>query len=422
MPYRRKVSEVTIERMKFLALLSSLFLSASFAAAQSHPVTIRAGLLLDGKGGEQHNVRITVEGGKITGVARDTHTNVAADYDLRRYTVMPGWIDTHVHITWHFGKDGRLADEKADKEDPEFAALAMEANAWKTLRAGFTTVQSLGSPEDKDLRDAINRGEIPGPRILTALDPLSEETGDPDKIRAAVQKLKADGADVVKIFASGSIRQGGKRTLTDAQLEAACDEAKAVGLRSVVHAYGPAVTAAANAGCTSVEHGTFATDDDLKAMAEHGTYFDPQVGLVIHNYLENKQRYIGIDGYTEEGFAAMEKALPLDADLMKRARKIPGLKIVFGTDAVAGAAGRNEEEFIDRVHDGGQPPLEALVAAQSLAAESLHMQSEIGSIAPGMDADIIAISGDPTKDITTVRNVLFVMKGGVVYRDDTPPK
>jgi imidazolonepropionase-like amidohydrolase len=195
-----------------------------------------------------------------------------------------------------------------------------------------------------------------------------------------------------------------------------------VGLRSVVHAYGPAVTAAANAGCTSVEHGTFATDADLRAMAAHGTYFDPQVGLVIHNYLENKQRYIGIDGYTEEGFDAMKKALPLDAELMKRARKVPGLKIIFGTDAVAGAAGRNQEEFIDRVHDGGQPAMEALVAAQSLAAESLRMQNEIGSIAPGMDADIIAVAGDPTKDITAVRNVAFVMKGGIVYRDDAPPK
>src|SRR5689334_22141017 len=145
--------------MKMLRLLLVLLLGSGFARAQSHPVTIRAGLLLDGKGGEQHNVRITVEGGKITGVGHDSKG--PADYDLRRYTVMPGWIDTHVHITWHFGKDGRLADEKADAADPEFAALAMEANAWKTLRAGFTTVQSLGSPEDKDLRDAINRTGSP---------------------------------------------------------------------------------------------------------------------------------------------------------------------------------------------------------------------------------------------------------------------
>jgi imidazolonepropionase-like amidohydrolase len=399
-------------------IVYALVLCGCVAAAQNKPVTLRAGTLLDGKGGVQHNVRITVQDGKIQSVAADK--GGAADYDLSADTVMPGWIDTHVHITWHFGPDGRVrfADEgeKDRSESPEQAALAYAGNAWKTLAAGFTTVQCLGAPEDKDLRDAINRGEIPGPRILTALNPIDQETGDAEKIRQAVRKLKTDGADVVKIFASGSIRQGGKRTLTDDQLEASCGEAKLLGLRSVVHAYGPAVTAAAKAGCTAVEHGTFATDDDLRAMAEHGTFFDPQVGLVIHNYLDNKQRFIGIDGYTEEGFAAMEKALALDADLMKRSLKIPGLKIVYGTDAVAGAHGRNAEEFLDRVQAGGQSPMAALVSANELAAESLRMEKEIGSIAPGLRADIIAVRGDPTLDITAVRNVTFVMKDGVIYK------
>ena len=177
-----------------------------------------------------------------------------------------------------------------------------------------------------------------------------------------------------------------------------------------------AVRASANAGCTQVEHGTFATQEDLDAMAAHATFFDPQVGLVIHNYLENKQRFIGIDGYTEEGFAAMEKALALDADLMKRSLKIPGLKIVYGTDAVAGAHGRNAEEFLDRVQAGGQTPMAALVSANELAAESLRMEKEIGSITPGLHADIIAVRGDPTRDIAAVRDVVFVMKEGVVYK------
>src|SRR5438105_8986963 len=223
-------------------LLTALLLCASIAAAQTKPVTLRAGTLLDGKGGVQHNVRITVQNGKIASVAPDK--GGAVDYDLSGYTMMPGWIDTHVHITWHFGPNGRLEDKA---ETPEQAALAYAGNAWKTLAAGFTTVQCLGAPEDKDLRDAINRGEIPGPRILTALNPIDQETGDAEKIRAAVRKLKMEGADVVKIFASGSIRQGGKRTLTDEHLEAACGEAKLHGLRSAVHAYGPAVAAAAQA-------------------------------------------------------------------------------------------------------------------------------------------------------------------------------
>ena len=151
-------------------------------------------------------------------------------------------------------------------------------------------------------------------------------------------------------------------------------------------------------------------------MAAHGTWFDPQLGLVIHNYLENKAKILGVDGYTEEGFAKMQEVLPVIAEMFMHALATPKLKIVFGTDAVAGAHGRNAEEFIDRVH-AGQQPMDALVAAHSRAAESLRMQSDIGAIAPGMQADIIALDGDPLQDITAVRRVLFVMKGGVVYKN-----
>jgi imidazolonepropionase-like amidohydrolase len=151
-------------------------------------------------------------------------------------------------------------------------------------------------------------------------------------------------------------------------------------------------------------------------MAEKGTYLDPHCGLVIENYLLNKEKYIGTPGYTEEGFAAMEKVLSLNHDLVQHARKTPGLKIVFGTDAVAGAHGRNAEEFIDRVRDGGVDAMSAMVSANSLGAEALGLKDQIGSIAPGMQADIIALDGDPLKDITAVRHVAFVMKGGIVYK------
>ena len=206
-------------------------------------------------------------------------------------------------------------------------------------------------------------------------------------------------------------------TLSQDQLNAACDEAKKVGLRTLVHAYKDAVRAATNAGCTEIEHGTLATDDDLKLMAAKGTYLDPQAGLVIENYLLNKDRYLGTPGYTAEGFAAMEKILPMNHDLVQRASKIPGLKIVFGTDAVAGAHGRNAEEFIDRVRDAGVDPMAAMVSANSLGAEAMRLNNLIGSIAPGLQADIIALDGDPLKDITAVRRVVFVMKGGVVYKN-----
>ena len=173
---------------------------------------------------------------------------------------------------------------------------------------------------------------------MQPLEGEGEKTGTPDEIRGLVRKQKAAGADLIKIFASESIRKGGGMTLSQEQLNAACDEANKQGLRTLVHAYKEAVGAAARAGCTEVEHGTLASDADLEAMAEHGTYFDPQAGLVIENYMANKDRFIGTEGYTEEGFAAMAKAIDLDHDIVRRAAKIPGLKIVFGTDALAGAA------------------------------------------------------------------------------------
>jgi imidazolonepropionase-like amidohydrolase len=138
---------------------------------------------------------------------------------------------------------------------------------------------------------------------------------------------------------------------------------------------------------------------------------------VIENYMANKERFLGTPGYTEEGFAAMERVLSLDRDIVRRAANIPGVKVVFGSDAVAGAHGRNAEEFIDRVRDAGVDPMSAIVSANSLAAEAMRMGRRIGCIAAGYDADIIALDGDPIKDITAVRRVAFVMKGGVVYKN-----
>ena len=386
----------------------------SAQAPQSRRIVIAASTVLDGKGKIIHNTRIVVEGAKIVRI--DPRAG-PVDYDLRGLTVLPGWIDAHAHITWSFGPDGKNGGAGRTTQE---AAYAAESNAWATLLAGFTTIQSVGSPTDVPLRDAIAKGLLPGPRILTAIEPLAgrgPQTGTPDEIRAFIRKQKEAGADLIKIFASQSIRQGGGMTLSQDQLNAACDEAKKVGLRTLVHAYKDAVRAATNAGCTEIEHGTLATDDDLKMMAAKGTYLDPQAGLVIENYLLNKDRYLGTPGYTAEGFAAMEKILPMNHELVQRASKIPGLKIVFGTDAVAGAHGRNAEEFIDRVRDGGVRPITAMISANSLGAEAMGLSNLIGAIAPGLQADIIALVGDPLKDITAVRRVVFVMKGGVVYKN-----
>ena len=405
---------IILSLLAVLALCATAQTNSSMPQTQKKHIVIGTGMLLDGRGHVSRDTRIVVEGSKI--VALDPKA-APVDYDLRGFTVLPGWTDSHVHITWSFGENGKNAGADGTTQ---FAAYQSASNAWLTLMAGFTTVQSVGSPMDVPLRDAIAKGAIPGPRILTAIEPLEgkgEKTGTPDEIRAFVRKQKQAGADLIKIFASASIRQGGGMTLSQDQLNAACDEANKQGLRTLVHAYKDAVRAAALAGCTQVEHGTMATDDDLKILAEHGTYFDPQAGLVIENYLANRERFLGTQGYTEEGFAAMERALALDHDIVRRAVKIPGLKVVFGTDALAGSHGRNAEEFIDRVRDAGVDPMSAMVSANSLAADAVRMGDRIGSIAPGYEADIIALDGDPLKDITAVRRVAFVMKGGVVYKN-----
>jgi imidazolonepropionase-like amidohydrolase len=389
-------------------------LSAQTPASRQR-IVIAANEAFDGRGQVLHDVRIVIEGGKIVAIGPKVEAPV--EYDLRGLTVLPGWIDAHVHMTWIFGKDGKNAGTEGTTQEDAYQAAS---NAWVTLMAGFTTVQSVGAPNDIPLRDAIAKGMLPGPRILTANEPLEgrgEATGTPDEIRAYIRKQKQAGADLIKIFASKSIRQGGGMTLSQEQLNAACDEARKQGLRTLVHAYKEAVRAATLAGCTEVEHGTLAPDNDLKLMAEKGTYFDPQCGLVIENYLQNREKYLGTQGYTAEGFAAMEKILPMDHEIVQHATKTPGLKMVFGTDAVAGAHGRNAEEFIDRVRDCGVDPMAAMVSANSMGAEAVGMGDQIGSIAPGFRADIIALDGNPLKDITAVRRVVFVMKDGVVYKN-----
>ena len=378
-------------------------------AAQSRPIVIQVSTALDGRGHVLHHTRIVVQDGKIV---RFDPKAAPVTYDLSGYTVLPGWIDTHVHLEWHFGPNGKINEKD---ESPERAALEFESNAWKTLQAGFTTVQSVGSPKDKQVRDLINAGEIPGPRILTSLQPISDAKLSPDEIREQVRRRKEEGADLVKIFASTGLCSGGKQTLSQEQMDAACGEAKAQGLRSVVHAFGASVGVSARAGCTAVEHGLFATQDDLQAMAEHGTFFDPQVGLVFQNYLDNQEHYPNLNASCLED---LKKAMPEADKYLPQAMAVKNLKIVFGTDAVAGAEGRNAEEFIYRVRDGHMPAMQAMVGANLLAAESLRMADQIGSLAPGMQADIIALDGDPLKDITAVRRVVFVMKGGKVFRDE----
>jgi imidazolonepropionase-like amidohydrolase len=386
---------------------------SSQTPSQSKRVVIAASAVLDGKGGMLRNTRLVIDSSKI--VAIDPKAG-PVDYDLRGLTVMPGWIDAHVHITSSFGSDGKFGGEVTAEESYYQTA----SNAWLTLLGGFTTVQTMSRAVA--LRDAIAKGLLPGPRILTIVQDLpgrGEQTGTPDEIRAYVRKQKEAGADLIKIYASGGMRSGTK-TLSQEQLNAVCDEAKKHGLRTRVHAYRDAVPAATLAGCTQIEHGVGATDDDLKLMAEKGTYLDPQGGALFENYMLNKARYAGRPYFPkteEEVVATYKPGLLMNHEFLRRAAKIKGLKIVFGSDALAGMHGRNAEEFIHRVRDCGVDPMAALVSAHSLGAEALGMADQIGSIASGLQADIIALEGDPLQDITAVRRVVFVMKGGIVYKN-----
>ena len=385
------------------------------AMPSSAPIILHADRIVDGHGHVIKGGSIVVSGDKISRV--DNSGGGAATYDLKGMTLLPGLIDAHSHLSWYFNRQGRL-HQRGDGDTPVESMLSMAGNAYATLMAGVTTIQSPGDPADKDLRDWIALGQIPGPRVLTSLNPFSSTRPTPDSLRALVRQRKEQGADVIKIFASASIREGGAQTLSDEQLAAICGEANALGMRTMVHAHSvQSIKASVAAGCKQIEHGVFADDETLKLMADRGVYFDPQVCLVFRNYLDNRPKYEGIGNYNELGFSSMEKAIPIATAMFKRAIHTPGLKVIFGTDAVAGAHGRNVEELVCRVQAGGQSPMDAITSATSLTAESMRLGDQIGTIAPGMQADIIAVEGDPTTDITALRRVMFVMKGGKVYKN-----
>jgi imidazolonepropionase-like amidohydrolase len=385
-----------------------LLLAASAVRAQSTVlVTDRA---LDGRGGVVRDARIAVAGGKITSLTATAPG--ATTIDLRGYTVLPGWIDTHVHLDSHFDRNGNVAGRN---EPATEAALGIANNAWLSLMAGFTTVQSVGAYSEAPIRDAIRDGRLAGARVLTSLAPIQgDSTLSADSLRALVRLRKDRGADLIKIFASKSQRVGAGPTFTEEQLRVLCGEAAALGLRTMVHAYRSQTAAAARAGCKQIEHATYGTQADVDAVVHAGAFMGPQVGLVVQNYLQFKSRYLA-SGMTDEGMSIMERDLPRDFEICAMAVK-SGAKVVFSTDATAGAHGRNAEELIGRVEHCGQSPMAALVSANSLAAQAIGMGDGLGALAPGYEADIIALDGDPLTDITAVRRVVFVMRGGVVYK------
>ena len=376
-------------------------------------LVLAADRVLDGRGGVLENHGVVVREGRIAAVLPEADLPEGDRLDFPGATILPGFIDTHIHLDWHFGEDGRFTRG----DPPEVNALHAVENGIRMLEAGFTTVQSLGAAVDGPVRDAVARGVIPGPRIITSLGSLNARTGGPEEMAAEVDRMADAGADAIKIFASESSRDGGGPTLSQEQLDAACGTANERGLRTLVHAHGPvSASRAAEAGCTTIEHGSLLDQATLDLLAEKRLFYDPNTYLIVANYLENKDRYLGIGNYTEEGFQLMASNSEGRMEILGKALATEGLRVVFGTDAVAGAHGQNIREAVARVEQGGQAPAELVVALTSLAAESLGLGDEIGTVAEGYAADLVVVDGDPTEDVRALGEVRLVVKDGRIHR------
>lgn len=376
------------------------------------PVTIRAGLLIDGIGGRTANAVITIVGDRIRSIVPSR--GEAVTWDFSNGTVLPGLIDAHVHIAGFINSRGRV--NTGDSVSRAEHASGIAGSALATLQGGFTTVASMGHSNDLPLRDAIEAGRLPGPRILTSLDPLTDTALSVPELRRWMRRLRARGADFVKVMGAGSVRSGGHPTFSPEQLGTICLEARRAGMRSVIHAQSDSsIRLAIAAGCDQVEHGFLASRGGLEDVARSGIAFDPQCRLVVQNYLEHRAALIGMETFDSAGFAYLEAFLPRLKEAARLALSVPGVSFVFGSDATAGAHGRNADDLVCRVREGGQEPMDALVTATSRNAAALGLGSEIGRIAPRYQADLIAVDGDPLREFEAIRRVIFVMKGGQVF-------
>ena len=416
----------------FLAGL--LAASALSGAAHADTIVIHAGrVITDAAKPASGPSTITVTDGKIVAIA-DGFAEAPAGarvVELRDKTVLPGLIDMHVHLESNPGGDYR--DEAVMTDD--YLALMGARNALTTVRAGFTTVRDLGSAPRGGfaLRDATAQGLIPGPRIVAAgtaisiigghgdvsgfrpevnaaLDGKNTCTG-PDQCAARVREASKNGADVIKITATGGVLSQQGRGLgqhfTDAELKSIADTAHSLGLRVAAHAHGArGVESAARAGIDTAEHGTFADAAAVKAMKASGMAMVPTLMA-----LAGVKERLGKGIYTPTVEAKGREAVAQAGKALKLA-KAEGVTIAFGTDAGVFDHGRNAGEFALMVDWGGLTPREALASATTVAARLLDKDTEIGRLAPGYSADIIAVDGDPLTDVRTLEKVGFVMARG----------
>lgn len=382
--------------------------SPAIAQGEAGTIVLRTSQVIDGTSAILKDRDIHVRDGRIVAI---TPHGERFDYDLRGQTLMPGWIDTHAHVAARFDREGKdVFPNSFGAETPEEAALSVAANGWATLRAGFTTIQSPGDRLDGPLRAAVGAGTLPGPRILSSLDLIqAKDHADPEQVRAKVRAMKASGSDMIKLFADGH------GELSQEALNAGCGEARALGIRTVVHSHSLASTKRViAAGCTTLEHGDQLDAEALAAIKAQGMFYDPNLDVPVH-YARRNAPLPEAATYQPGDIARMPDSYRTYIDTFRRA-VAANVMIVFGSDAVAGTHGQNADEFVWRVIDGGQHPMDTIISATAMAAKSIGLEKEIGTIAPGMRADMVAVAGNPLDDIRTVKQVRFVMKDGNVYR------
>ncbi len=407
------------------------------AGANAAPTYIHSGRLISGPGQAVRGPStVVVDQGRIVSVP-DGYVSPAEEgaaiVDLKDKTVLPGLIDSHVHMSSDRGGEQALLANMRD--DQPLQAFEAQMNGMKTLRAGFTTVRNLGDEGNTlALREAIKRGWVQGPRIVDAARSISTTGGhmdgrgslndemvahmpDPENLcdsvescRRVVRRQVDRGADVIKFATTGGVNSGtGLSTrMYEDEAKALVDTAHAYGRKVAVHAHGAdGIKLALRAGADSIEHGTVMDDEIIKLMKANGTYYVPTLSTV-NGYLERLAK--DPNAYTGAVKQQIDWRIGITGQSLLKAYPA-GVKIAYGTDAGVSKHGRNADEF-ELLVKYGMPPVEALKAATVNAADLLGLSSEVGTIEPGKSADLIAVTGDPLQDVTILKKVDYVMVRG----------
>ncbi|MBB5210028.1 metal-dependent hydrolase family protein [Microbulbifer hydrolyticus] len=417
-----------------------LGLMALASIAQAENIAVHAGWLFDSENGRLLEKRtVHIVDGRVEAVERGfTQRQGERVIDLSGFSVLPGLMDMHTHLSYEFGP--RTYSEAFTWNPADYTLRAVNT-AERTLMAGFTTVRDLGDSDNVtiSLRNAIKRGDVVGPRVFTAGKSIATTGGHADpsngyrqdlmgspgpaegvvngvaSARQAVRQRYKDGADLIKITATGGVlsvaKSGQNPQFMQDEVEAIVATAKDYGFTVAVHAHGKeGMERAIRAGVDSVEHGTYMDDETMEMMIDHGTWYVPT--MLAGDWVTQKS---AVDGFFPDMVRTKAAKIgPLIRDTFNRAHK-KGVKIAFGTDTGVSRHGENAKEFALMV-EGGMSPADAIRSATWNAAQLLNAQDELGSIAPGKHADLVGVIGNPLEDITTLERVRFVMKGGTVYK------